>query len=183
MVDFNLNNRAFKFRFFCIALILILMLFYTFWWAGYRYNATVSLPIGWYKLISIETQSQLKKGVWIAFCPPSTQAFEKNNFGFVPQNGICPNGYRMLFKKIVAVENEIVEVNESVYVNTHFVKNSSVQTYLPNGKKLTPCIGKHYLKKNEFFVMSDFNAQSFDSRYFCEINRENILGIVEKLAF
>jgi type IV secretory pathway protease TraF len=56
-----------------------------------------------------------------------------------------------------------------------------VKIYLSNAISLSPCFGKHILKKDKFFVMSDFNSQSFDSRYFCEINKSDILGIIEKL--
>jgi conjugative transfer signal peptidase TraF len=117
----------------------------------------------------------------IAFCPPATQAFEKNNFDFVPKNGICQNGYKILFKKIVGVESDIIEVNNKVFINGQLIKNSIVQIHISNGISLSPCFGKHILKKDNFFVMSDFNLQSFDSRYFCEINRSDILGVVKKL--
>jgi conjugative transfer signal peptidase TraF len=117
----------------------------------------------------------------IAFCPPATQAFEKNNFDFVPKNGICQNGYKILLKKIVGVENDVVEVNSQVFINGEPVKNSTIQIYLSNWISLSPCFGKHVLKKDKFFVMSDSNLQSFDSRYFCEINKSDILGVVEKL--
>jgi conjugative transfer signal peptidase TraF len=176
-----MKNQKHKFFLFISLLFIILFIILIFWLKGYRYNSTPSLPIGWYKLTPIKNHTKLLKNTLIAFCPPATQAFEKNNFDFVPKNGICQNGYKILFKKIVGVENDVVEVNNKVFINGQLIKNSIVQIHISNGISFSPCFGKHILKKDKFFVMSDFNLQSFDSRYFCEINRSDILGVVKKL--
>lgn len=46
----------------------------------------------------------------------------------------------------------------------------------PKGKELFACFGEHIVRQDEVWLMSDYEKKSFDSRYFCAVPRENIIG-------
>jgi len=135
------------------------------------YNSTPSYPTGLY---FVEQQSAYTKGELVLICADGNKEFEIKNKGYVTASTThCTNGFAPLIKKIVANKNDVVEVTQAgVYINK--VKQSK-STILP---QVEACMGLHYLKDDAIWVMSDFNSASFDSRYFCELSINKIIGKV-----
>lgn len=72
----------------------------------------------------------------------------------------------LLLKKVIAVENDHVVVNqEGVFLNGALVANSKIFRFDSKGHPLTPKRLDKILVKNEIFAMGD-HIQSYDSRYF-----------------
>lgn len=139
------------------------------------YNATPSYPTGLYL---VEKSEVYEKNDLVLICPENNVLFEKNNFGFVKQDDQYCSKYQPLIKKIVGIPGDKVAVGKKVIVNGTEMKNSQVFTISTRGDLLYPCYGEHNLSGSEIWVMSDFEPRSYDSRYFCALSRENIIGKV-----
>lgn len=93
--------------------------------------------------------------------------------------GDCPSGIRPVMKQIYALPGDTVdsEGNE-VLINGRqtgimILKNDS------NGRVLSRRILKNYrLKSDEYFLMSEYKANSFDSRYWGPVTVEDLLAPV-----
>lgn len=131
--------------------------------AGYRINTTPSYPIGLYKLNhNIQT---LETGDMIAFCPQNLGAFKVANERDYLEKGICESGFDPLVKKIVAMSGDIVTVEQSVSVNGILQVNSTLKPKDIDGRDI-PRAESQLIQKGQYFVMSEYNPNSFDSRYF-----------------
>lgn len=135
---------------------------------GYRFNFTESFPYGIYQDIK---NKNLSKGDMVVFCPPKKEIFDfAMKQGFLSA-GECPNGSVSLLKKVVAMDGDSIKITDKVYVNGEPVKKSTIQKFPYKSMDLT-------LGKDQLFLMSDFCEMSFDSRYFGEIDRKQIVSIV-----
>lgn len=94
---------------------------------GFRINITESIPIGLYRITSVNNL----KNTFVIFCPDGRSAFKQGlERGYI--NPLCPGGYGYLMKKIVAIKGDVVSVTgEGVFVNGQFVPYSKPK--LQNG--------------------------------------------------
>lgn len=140
---------------------------------GYRLNITNSYPIGIYK---IDNNKTITRGAMILFCPPLNETIiEGVKRGYI-QIGICPGHVTPLQKKVVGLPGDVIVTNtKGVYVNNILQKNSSIFKNDYKGNSLLAYQGGT-IKKDEMFVMSDYNERSFDSRYFGVVSSKSIIG-------
>jgi conjugative transfer signal peptidase TraF len=128
---------------------------------GIRLNTSPSLPFGLYR-VTADTAAPL-----IEFCPSEPVASFANVRGY-RQVGSCPDGGTPLMKPIVAREGDVVEVSAAgVRVNGTLLRNSAPLARDTAGRPLTPWpAGKYTVPLGEVWLISDYHARSFDSRYF-----------------
>ncbi len=147
--------------------------------AGYRMTVTPSLPRGIYKQSSVEP-GELQRGQIVSFCPPDTGIFRKaKRRGYIP-SGHCPGSYMPLFKPVVAVAGDRVEVTvQGIKVNGKLLRNSEIHLQ-DQHHRLMPVIseGKYIVKPGYVWLVSTYNSQSFDSRYFGAVSVERIIGVM-----
>lgn len=128
---------------------------------GIRVNASSSLPIGLYRTTSD------KSARLIEFCPVEPFASISSSRGYRGK-GNCQDRAEPLMKPIVAVAGDIVEVSSrGIAVNGGLLPNSAP---LPLDTKHRPLrhwpFGTYRVAPSAVWVISSFNARSFDSRYF-----------------
>ncbi|EAI9929506.1 signal peptidase I [Campylobacter jejuni] len=132
---------AFSFAFLSIFLYLI------FYFGGFHFNHTRSMPLGLYKEIKSST-------------------FNKNDVVILK----IPQKKEILLKKIVAINGDFVEVNnKGVFINKTLMPDSKIFSFDSEGNPLEFKPFKRKLKENELFIMGE-NIRSYDSRYFGVVN-------------
>ena len=144
----------------------------TAWLNGFRVNRTPSFPEGIWRLEA----GPWTKGMIVMFCPPDNSIFRTGKErGYIP-NGMCPGWYAPLIKRIVAVSGDHVVVSKSgVFVNGVKLKNSGLFKTDSAGRPLWPA-KSGAVPQGFVWLMSDYNPQSFDSRYFGAIPVQQIQG-------
>lgn len=132
-----------------------------FHFGGLRVNASPSLPIGVYRITSD------KSAKLVEFCPAEPFASLSASRGYRGK-GTCPDGAEPLMKPIVAVAGDIVEVSaDGVTVNGELLENSAPRPLDTKNRKLQHWLfGNYRVAPGTVWVISSFNARSFDSRYF-----------------
>jgi conjugative transfer signal peptidase TraF len=73
------------------------------WLAGYRFNATPSLPVGLYRL----SADAPRKGDYAAFCLEGEFAELARERGYL-QAGSCPSGLRPLLKRVAGLPGDLI---------------------------------------------------------------------------
>lgn len=142
---------------YAIALIIFLL--------GIRINVSRSIPIGIYVL----TQEDIHKNDIVYFEIPKEKRFS------LIQKIAKP--YNHLFKKIVAMENDTIEIKDGfVYLNSKKIPYSKIKPgmlpYFKNAPNIDTPI-KYTLKENELFLLGN-TLDSIDSRYFGIVSRTQI---------
>ena len=146
---------------------------------GVRINTTPSYPVGVYLM----TNDAIEKGALVIFCPPDNTAFRMaRERGYIGA-GFCPGGYGYMIKKIMAAQNDHVEISAAgVSVNGSELPNSKPMDTDSEGKSLphiTADIG--HLDGHTVLLMSDYNPKSFDARYFGLVSKANIISTIRPL--
>ncbi len=148
---------------------------------GYRINMTSSVPIGLYR---IEGDGRFSRGQIVALCPPDNAAFQLGRArGYVLGGYACPGGYRPLFKPVAALAGDMVTVApEGISVNGRLLPNTRARPKDGEGRPLpvvTP--GAHRVMPGQIWVISTYNARSFDGRYFGAIPASGIMGVARPI--
>jgi conjugative transfer signal peptidase TraF len=146
--------------------------------AGLRINHTASLPMGLWRIEAL--RGAIRHGDIVSICPPDTAVFRAARArGYVPY-GRCPGGYEPLLKPVAAIAGDIVMVTPAgLLVNGRAVPNSvalaadSADRPLPRHPA-----GSFTVAEGEFWLVSSFNAASFDSRYFGAVPASLVIGTV-----
>ena len=142
---------------------------------GYRINLTPSYPVGVYKII----EGEIAHGDFVIACPfPSALTVYARDKGYLFY-GTCPGAYSTLLKQVMATPGDIVSRTQghSLVVNGRTIPNSQFIHFAPHGLDLPlPPVGK--VPKNEFWLLSDYRSDSFDSRYLGTFHRQNIVSKV-----
>jgi conjugative transfer signal peptidase TraF len=148
---------------------------------GYRVNTTASMPLGvWH--VTPTTTVERGDVVWV--CPPSNATFrEARRFGFVPA-GFCPGDFNPLLKPVAAVAGDRVLVEDrGVSVNGRLLANSAPARKDAMGRFLPRVPRRAYtVKPGQVWLISTYNAASFDSRYFGPLATDLIVGVADPVA-
>lgn len=137
------------------------------------YNASDSVPRGWYRVGRIDNAASLHVGsIVLAWLPASVTAF-------AAQRGYLPEGVPIL-KRIGAV------APQSVCVRDHAVRIDGAAVATARTRDgahrplpaWAPC---RPLAEGELFLLSDTHPASFDSRYFGPISVSAVLGVAQPL--
>lgn len=128
---------------------------------GIRVNASASLPIGFYRTTS-DASAKL-----IEFCPPEPFGSLSANRAY-RRKGNCPDGAEPLMKPIVAVAGDTVELTAAGQaVNRNLLRNSAPLPFDTNHRPLQHWpYDKYRVASGTVWVISSYNARSYDSRYF-----------------
>ncbi len=137
-------RMSFGLKLFVFSIILLMCILSSFFYFGLLINTTISMPLGIYQII--HSNVSISKGDLIVFKIPKKS--------------------EQLLKKVVAIENDHIIVNqEGVFLNGVLVTNSKIFHFDSKGHPLTPKFIDRTLSKNEIFAMGE-HIQSYDSRYF-----------------
>jgi conjugative transfer signal peptidase TraF len=128
---------------------------------GVRFNLTQSLP-GFLYIITNDDSSPL-----VDFCPEGAFAQLSKERGY-RRSGICPDGAAPILKPIVAKAGDIVEVSPNgITVNGTLLRNTAPRTTDSRGCPLAHWpFGRYDVAPGFVWVASEYNALSFDSRYY-----------------
>lgn len=137
-------RMSFGLKLFVFSIILLMCILSSFFYFGLLINTTISMPLGIYQII--HSNVSISKGDLIVFKIPKKS--------------------EQLLKKVVAIENDHIIVNqEGVFLNGVLVTNSKIFHFDSKGHPLAPKLLDKVLVQNEIFAMGD-HIQSYDSRYF-----------------
>lgn len=155
--------------------VVVLLLGFSVYLAGGRFNATHSIPFGLYWL----THREIGKGEYVILCPPKSSLFdEAKRRGYI-RAGFCPGDYEYLMKRILAAKTDWVRfTDEGVYVNDELLPFSRPFDADSAGRALPVIRTDYRLGDSELLLMTDISPTSFDSRYFGLINRSQIVGVI-----
>lgn len=155
--------------------IVILAILYLLYFYSYRINTSPSIPRGIYKL---ETTKQLKQGDLVEVCLPDNLAQYAFDRGYISK-GSCSNSYTPLIKKILAIPNDHVVINEKgIKVNNVFYNLKSQK--LDHQKRALNSQNIDQ-KINGYLLVGMNSKDSWDSRYFGIIKSKDIKGSMQKI--
>lgn len=147
---------------------------------GLRVNNTASQPIGVWRLTD-DPAGERGAAVWA--CPPNNEAVRMAlRYGSLPP-GICPVGSKAILKVVGAVAGDQVEVTDAgVAVNGRLLPNTKPLDQDGLGRPL-PRVqrGKGKVRPGEVWLLSTYNAASFDSRYFGPVTVDHLKSRAEPL--
>ena len=128
---------------------------------GIRFNLTESLP-GLIYVITTDNSSPL-----VEFCPEGVSAQLSKERGY-RRPGMCPDGAAPMLKPVVAKAGDIVEVSANgITVNGTLLRNTAPRSKDSRGRPLVPWpFGTYRVCSGFVWVASEYNALSFDSRYY-----------------
>jgi conjugative transfer signal peptidase TraF len=118
------------------------------WLAGYRFNATSSLPVGIYRL-SVDAP---ERGDYAAFCLEGEFAELARERGYL-QAGSCPSGLRPLLKIVAALPGDPVPGDPAVRPADSL------------GRPLPSILQESVVPPGMALLLAE-HPGSFDSRYF-----------------
>lgn len=134
------------------------------------YNASDSVPVGWYRVDPAARQAGLPPvGSILLIRLPDVIA------AFAGQRDYLPAGIPLL-KRVGAVAPQKVCVTDSI-VRIDGVPVAAALTTDRQGRLLQAWPGCRRLRHGELFLLSTTNPESFDSRYFGPIGTSVVLGV------
>lgn len=151
-----------------ILFFIIVTLLYVQYKQNYIINTTKSIPIGLYSID--HDKEKLATGDTIAFClnPKFIEFAQSQDLVRETKGGWC-NGIQPILKTIVAVENDVVVFSQDgISVNGQLIEGTKPITEEYVEYKTT-------LKPDELVVATN-EKLGFDSRYFKEINKNEVIS-------
>ena len=158
-----------------IALIISFSIFSTISYIlGYRLNLSSSIPPGIYKL---DKKATYTKGDLVIFCLSEKEAKYAKMKGYIGMGIVCPAFSVPLTKYITAAAGDSISIDSDIIINGKDVLNSVVLKTDHEGHQ-TKRIKYHnrILKEDEYILFSNYNPNSYDSRYYGIIHHNQIIG-------
>ncbi len=146
------------------------------WMMGYRINETESLPVGIWRIVGAPGIAE--RGQIVNFCPPNTATLrEARDRGYL-HDGPCQGGLEPLFKPVVAVAGDIIEITDAgVAVNGQDIESSTPIKIDGRGMAMPRLQrGQYIVKPGQVWVVSSHTPYSFDSRYFGPVDVAAVAG-------
>ena len=144
-------------------------------------NVTPSYPLGLYGTKPAHNLQDFKNQL-VLICSDLSNPIIKlaDQYKILPPGQSCPESeLAPLLKRLVGVPGDQVAItNQGITINGHKIENSKIK-YKFFEQMIHP--GVYTLKSNEYWVMSSYNADSFDSRYFGPVKRQQIIRRVYPL--
>ncbi|WP_131774882.1 conjugative transfer signal peptidase TraF [Legionella anisa] len=143
---------------------------------GYRVNLTESIPVGLYRITSID----VIKNAYVIFCPDDRQSFRLGKDRGYIDHGLDCGGYGYLMKKMVATSGDILSVTpEGVFVNQTLIPFSKPK-FADGMNRILPQwqILNYPLKEDEVMTMTNQSEWSFDGRYYGLVHTRQIKGMI-----
>ena len=155
----------------CLALLSLALGFVHKIYPVFFINTSASLPKGLYMRL---WDKDIDKDDLVLICLDENHATFAKSRGYIDK-GQCPSHSAPLGKRVQARAFDKVWLNtEGVYVNGNLVKNSHALSHDSHGRKLYTYFENGVLLEDEYIVINS-KPESFDSRYFGRIQKEQIL--------
>lgn len=145
------------------------------WQAGLRLNISPSYPPGLYRL----TPGRGQVGDLVTACLPgrwSRYGIERGYLGF----GRCPALATPVLKRLAAQVGDRVTITDRVLINGVEQPRSRLKRQDAQGRPL-PAAVSEVVAPGQVWLLSDYNADSFDSRYFGPIPARQISAVAQPL--
>lgn len=160
------TNRVLKYILFILLLILVLNMIASF----FTMNFSNSYPVGIY---FIKKVANIERDKYYIFCPKYDEKMEyaEVNGFWRGINKSCGKTPKYLKKALGMPQDKVIVTDAGVTINgkkipnTHKVLKDKI---FVNENKI--------LQENEYYMLSDYNVYSYDSRYFGSINKNQIIG-------
>lgn len=148
---------------------------------GVRVNTSESWPRGLYYSKKIEESLGRYRDKLILVCPdPDNPVIRRAKNWNILEPGICPGELAPFLKKLVGLPGDTVTIDQTgVSINGQQLRNSRIK-YKTFELVIHPGYS-HTLSPGEYWVMSDYNPNSLDSRYFGPVKRSAIIKASEPL--
>ncbi len=159
-------------RFITVFLITILGVCLVLGVYGFRVNLSESMPLGIYRKVSADAE----RGMLAATCLTPELAELGLERGYL-QTGWCSTGINPVFKKIVAVPGDMVDVSQdSIRINSKVYNGYPLLDTDSHGRRVL----RDYdvpirLKEKQYWLMSDYKPNSWDSRYWGPVQVKYVL--------
>ena len=133
--------------------------------AGYRLNVTPSEPLGLWKGIEV---NHYQTGDVVEACVPQSSIMTLALARGYLLPGPCPGGWATVIKPIAAQAGDVVGITASgVTINGHAISTVGPVNKDSAGRPLSSVVsGTVTVPSGMVFLLSDYTAKSFDSRYF-----------------
>ncbi len=147
-----------------------------FHFAGIRYNVSESYPSGLYQ---VHKDKFPATGDLALFCLPESETTALAKERFYLKDGFCESGTLPLTKRLVGIPGDLVESSTlGISVNNGpVIKNTQRRLEDSYGRALPQFPGGE-LSNDMYFLVSDHNPKSWDSRYFGPVHGRHIIGAV-----
>ena len=145
-------------------------------WMGLRYNATPSLPIGFYRLIA---GGNIGRGTLVLACPENSSVHRTaGERGYLRYGLGCPSRYTPFLKRLMAVPGDKVEINrEGIVINGIPIKNTRRLDEDSVGRPMPMPPRSGTVEDGRLWLLSS-NPGSYDSRYFGSVPVGTVQGQV-----
>lgn len=142
--------------------------------SGIRLNFTESAPRGLY------CRSKSQDARYVLFCPDAEISRVSKPYRI---SGICADGGAPLLKPVGAAGGDVVSVTpQGLVVNGVLLSNTAARPTDSHGRPLAHYpYGTYNVQPGELWVISTYNADSFDSRYFGPIKATRATARMEPL--
>jgi conjugative transfer signal peptidase TraF len=143
--------------------------------AGLRWNATPSMPVGLWRVASLQGPPARQQAV--AVCLPEAAARLGRERGYLG-GGDCPGQAETLIKPVAAVPGDRVTVSDDgISINGNPVPDSRPLPRDDLGRPLKSTgNGIHVVGDNEVWIISSRDPRSYDSRYAGPVKLSGIRG-------
>jgi conjugative transfer signal peptidase TraF len=138
------------------------------------YNASDSVPRGWYRVSRIESGGSLHVGNIVLARIPADAATLAAQRGYLPAGVPILKSIGATAPQFVCVHERVVHIDGAI-VATVRVRDGALRP-LPSWTQCRP------LERDELFLLSRTNPASFDSRYFGPIHTFDVLGVAQPLC-
>ena len=148
---------------------------------GLTINTTPSYPRGIWRQVEVAHPPVIRGRMALA-CPPRSPAFDEAvRRGYTGGQGSCPNGYRPIMKRIMAISGDVVTFDGAggaMRVNGQEIPNSARQLRDAAGRPMTPWAGG-IIPPGQALMASDYDPYSFDGRYYGPLPEASIYAYTE----
>lgn len=146
---------------------------------GYRVITTPSMPMGIWKLTPLKGPVERGQVVWL--CPPDNPYFWMLKERFRYPGGDCPGNFCHMMKPVAAVAGDTVILDEhGVSVNGRLLKNSRILIHDRKGRSFDGIpMGEYKVQPGAVWLVSSYNPESIDSRYFGPVSVKLIEGTTQ----
>ena len=149
---------------------------------GLRWNKTASFPRGIYQVTAFNS-AEIPRGSLVMACPEQTEMQrEARDRGYLPWGFGCSGGFAPLFKKVMAMPGDSVDVTPiDIKINGAPVVNSGRLEADGSGRAMPPLPTSGEVPSGMVWLLSDYAPRSWDSRYFGPVPMHTIEGFARPI--
>jgi conjugative transfer signal peptidase TraF len=149
--------------------------------ASYRINTTHSLPVGIYRTVP----EAPKRGDLASFCLSPENEYRKlaEERNYLGSSSLCPSGQKPLLKKLAGAAGDIIILHpDGIQVNSerHAL---TIRTHDSSGRPLPHKLRDGIIPTGKALILSTYNPNSFDGRYFGLVDASTLHKVIPILTF